>query len=388
MIVHFDCLVLGLNVTGLGVLQTLGARGVAVAALDRSRMEIGFHSCFGEKFLVADRDLIAWLGALEQAKGRRIVLFPSSDDYLTLLSEHRALLEGRFALPFPEPELLGRLLDKYQFHLLASPWCDLLPGCALLDRSTGSTWRHWPAIVKPVLIHEFRKQFPNTKAWVVQGTEELEEKRLVLERLGIAAVVQEIVVGPDSDQFSVCGYFDAASRPTVSYVARKVRQDPRGFGVGTYVELVEDPGLLEPTHRLLQRLNFTGIAEVEYRRDARTGSFKLIEVNARAWTQNKLGAYAGHDVVGAAYSDLSGKALAPLGASARRWAFVLRDLKGLWCDGGPLVPRLRLAARVIFPGPEIVHAVYDRRDPRVLLGVPLFFLWKLSALLRSRGSNG
>jgi hypothetical protein len=45
-------------------------------------------------------------------------------------------------------------------------------------------------------------------------------------------------------------------------------------------------------------------------------------------------------------------------------------------------------ARVIFPGKDIVHAVHNPGDRRVLLGVPAFFLWKLVNALRSRSNHG
>jgi len=57
--------------------------------------------------------------------------------------------------------------------------------------------------------------------------------------------------------------------PLASIVARRTRQYPMDFGqFSTYVETVDEPQVIEPSVRLFEkRLRFTGLVEVEFKKD-------------------------------------------------------------------------------------------------------------------------
>ena len=55
---------------------------------------------------------------------------------------------------------------------------------------------------------------------------------------------------------------------------------------------------------LLKALDFSGISEIEYKRDVRTGEYRLIEMNPRHWDQHRLGAVSGVNLTEAVYLDL------------------------------------------------------------------------------------
>ena len=73
-------------------------------------------------------------------------------------------------------------------------------------------------------------------------------------------------------------------RPLASAVARRTRQAPMDFGrSSTFVETVDEPGVVEPALRLLQASRFTGLIEVEFKRDPRDQRFKVLDANPRVW---------------------------------------------------------------------------------------------------------
>jgi predicted ATP-grasp superfamily ATP-dependent carboligase len=61
------------------------------------------------------------------------------------------------------------------------------------------------------------------------------------------------------------------------------------------VETVDLPDLVEPSVRLLQEIRYTGLIEIEYKRDPRDGTFKLLDMNPRVWGWHTLCARAGVD---------------------------------------------------------------------------------------------
>ena len=68
------------------------------------------------------------------------------------------------------------------------------------------------------------------------------------------------------------------------------------FGrASSYVETIDDPNLEDDATRLLAALRFSGMVEVEFKRDPATGANLLLDINPRAWGWQSLGGRAGVD---------------------------------------------------------------------------------------------
>ncbi|CAN2042474.1 D-aspartate ligase [Candidatus Magnetomoraceae bacterium gMMP-15] len=375
---NFDAIVLGLNPSGIGVLQSLGERGVKLAGIDTNKFEIGFYSKFGEKYVCAQDSLLQLLYRIGQASQKKIVLFPTSDDYLLFISRNEERLRKYFHFPLPGNDLVEQLLDKYKFFLLASQYTNQLPECQILSQAHSYNWKKWPAIVKPLYIHEFRKHFPNCKAWVVNNKKELEAKGRILSEIKVDAFIQNIVKGTDDKQYSVAVYIDKAGIPREVMVAKKIRQNPPGFGVGTYVEQTQEQRLIKKTLDILKKIKYTGIAEVEYKKDECDGKFKLIEINARVWYQNKLASYGGKDIIGSAYSDCTGKYLKPLKSKGKKWFFFFRDMQtSLLYIKNRELSVVDIFRSYLSSGGRI-GIIWNRKDPfAAIVGLPIYLVWKL-----------
>jgi len=96
-------------------------------------------------------------------------------------------------------------------------------------------------------------------------------------------MIQELVPGGGECQFSyavVC----KEGKPLATLTARRTRQYPMDFGrASTFVETVKEDGIAEPAERFLEAIRYTGIAELEFKKDPRTGEFKLLDINPRVW---------------------------------------------------------------------------------------------------------
>ena len=73
------------------------------------------------------------------------------------------------------------------------------------------------------------------------------------------------------------------------------------------------------------RWSIHGLSQVEFKRDRRDGSFKLMEVNPRLWQWHGLAAACGVDLPLIAYRDLTGERREPVSMNGRRrrWAITL-----------------------------------------------------------------
>ena len=140
-------------------------------------------------------------------------------------------------------------------------------------------------------------------------------------------MVQELIPGDGAAQFSYAAVWDRG-RPIGSLVARRRRQYPIDFGfTSTLVESIELPAVEAAAARFLDSLAFSGLVEIEFKYDARDGSYKILDVNARTWTWIGLGAAAGVDFAALQWRLAAGETVAPLaGRSGASWLYLSRDL--------------------------------------------------------------
>lgn len=83
-------------------------------------------------------------------------------------------------------------------------------------------------------------------------------------------------------------------RSYVKLTACRMRQHPIDFGnATTYAEVSDSPEPVVYAEKLLAAAGYSGLCEVEFKRDARDGTFKLLEVNPRTWKWHAIADKAG-----------------------------------------------------------------------------------------------
>ena len=108
-------------------------------------------------------------------------------------------------------------------------------------------------------------------------------------------MVQELIPGGGEAQYSYAALC-LEGRPLASLVALRARQFPMDFGrFSTFVETVQQTAVEAPATKLLEAIRFTGLVEVEFKRDRRDGRYKLLDMNPRVWGWHSLCASAGID---------------------------------------------------------------------------------------------
>jgi predicted ATP-grasp superfamily ATP-dependent carboligase len=147
-----------------------------------------------------------------------------------------------------------------------------------------------------------------------------------------APMLQEVVPGGDKELYTVGSYLGSEGRALGIFCGRKLRQTPRsrklvprGVGSCRHGEALWLPELVEDSLRLLEVCAYTGISQVEFKRDPRDGRYKLMEINPRLWMWHTLAAACGVNLAHIAYLDLTGRPSEPRTSEGRRkqWAITL-----------------------------------------------------------------
>lgn len=105
-------------------------------------------------------------------------------------------------------------------------------------------------------------------------------------------LAQERIRGPGAGVFVLL--WDGELR--AGFAHERLLEKPPSGGVSVLRKSVRlDPELLQMSRRLLEALDWTGVAMVEYKRDRETGTPYLMEINGRFWGSLQLAVDAGVD---------------------------------------------------------------------------------------------
>ena len=328
-------LVIGGDHPGLGIVRSLGQRGIPVCVVD-DQLSVSFFSRYNSRFVrVKDlRDERKTVDAVLEI-GRRFslrnwILFPTRDETVVAFSRHRAELSGFFRVPTPDWETVKWAWNKKNTYELARK-LDIPCPQTFNPRSEGELEglrSQLPLAIKPAIKENFFYA-TGAKAWRAQTFDELGQiyRKAARYISPQEILVQQIIPGDGSHQVSYCAFF-CHGQAQGSLVARRARQHPREFGrAATYVETIELPIIEELSQRFLKAIDYYGLVEVEFKYDPRDGEYKLLDVNARSWGFQSLGSAAGVDFSYMLYADQIGKPLRPCRAKPGiGWLRLLTDV--------------------------------------------------------------
>jgi len=296
-------LVMDADYRGLAVVRSLGRHGIPVWVLEHGDQLLATLSRYNRRTLRwpsqdEDEKVNFLVNLADRESIRDWVLFPTGDEGAALVARHHKTLGEYFQLTTPPWDVLRWSYDKRLAYRLADKVGVGYPRTiypANRDEVAASEFVY-PVILKPAYRSRFNR-FTASKAWRVDTREQLlarydEAKTLVDPG---TLMIQEFIPGRGESQFSYTALCQDG-QPIASLSARRTRQIPMDFGrASTFVETVDDPATSVTAGRLLGALRYTGIVEIEFKRDARDGELKLLDINPRVWGWHSLCRSAGVD---------------------------------------------------------------------------------------------
>ena len=332
IVVGLDC------ITGLQTARILAGRSVPVIGIASNPRHFCARTRACERILAADTasdEMIQALERLGPTLGERAVLFPCTDGSVLRISRARERLAPWYHVLLPDAPVVEMLMDKSRFTAFAHENGLPVPRTAVLRRRSDAEGAahdvRYPCVLKPTIKTPHWQRQTRAKAFKVTSADEL----LTLYDRASAwtdeLMVQEWIVGGEENLYSCNAYFDADSRPVVTFVARKLRQWPPQTGTSCLGEEVRNDEVLHETVRLFGIVRFHGLAYLEMKRDERTGEQFIIEPNiGRPTGRSAIAEAGGVELLYAAYCDAIG---APLPANlvqryrGAKWIYLRHDLQ-------------------------------------------------------------
>ena len=375
---------------GLNVVRALGLGGIPVIVASADDEEPARFSRYcaahwslpplGQASGVLDRleSLAARLAGMHM---RKPPLFFSNDEYLRFVLAHRARLEQRFSLLLSDDEVAWALLDKARFAAFAAERNLPVPRAFSWDGSDGPALagQREPVLVKPAEklaaadVSAVGALFDGGKALVrASGAEVMADARIAALRDRL--VFQEYVEGDDSALWCYDAVADEHGNVLASHTGRKLRCAPPLTGDSSYIELARNEELEVLGREIAASLPLRGIFNMDLKRDARTGRWYLLEVNARCNLWLYMGAMNGVNLARVLYRYLVHRERPAALRFRQRYRWIDFALDRSACRdlarGGKLTPSAWLASLM---RPK-VYSVFAWRDPG-----PLTRMWAVRA---------
>lgn len=316
--------------TGVLGVRSLRRRGVKACCFDCRLDYPGFRSVYGPAHACPDPDLdqegwIDFMIALAASLGTKPVLIPSADQFVSAIASQAERLADHYVLS-AGLKLQGLLANKQTQYALAAQYGMPLPRTDEVksgaEVAAFSADARFPCLLKPLHFREWQV-FPyghplsNEKVGIATTPGELIEIWRMASTANPHSIAQEIIEGPDTDKRVYVACYAQSGERLANAVFRELRCDPIQFGPATVTEPIVDVEADAICDDWLRRMGYSGICEIELKRDSRDGQVKLIEANPRLTGGGDAAPYVGVDIAWLHYLDLIGARVTPVTSNGR-----------------------------------------------------------------------
>jgi predicted ATP-grasp superfamily ATP-dependent carboligase len=328
----------------LAVTRSLGRAGHLVHVAGLRRRPLAGASRYCRRTVLLPDPLhhsIPYADAVrEHVRRERIdLIVPITEATILALLPQREHIDA--LIPLPPAPIVSRVLDKDFVLRTAQRLGIAVPNGLVLDRPgeadrLSAPW--FPAVLKPSRSVQQAPDGTKEKAAVCHVADQ-DQLRRALDALPASAyplLLQERIGGEGRGVFLLRW----GGRTLAAFAHRRLREKPPAGGVSVYSESIAlEPDLLRSAERLLDALEWEGVAMVEFKREPDSGRNVLMEINGRFWGSLQLAVDAGVDFPALLVAAASGEAAVPtltyrIGARCRWW----------WGDMDHLITRARRSA--------------------------------------------
>jgi len=285
------------HVQGLAITRALGAEGIPVIVVDKTDC-IARYSKYCQKYFTCpnfiDEDFISFLIELKERENLDgWLLLPSNDHAVYNIAQHRDLLELYFKIMTPNLDVIQKIYDKLRLIELAESLQLPTPKTLAGDKNDYKSIE-FPVITKGRQGLTFYKKV-GKKAVLSSNADELQKN---MQRLGERfpleqTLIQEVIPSDGANKTISFTAFCINGEIKTYWMGVKLREHPYRFGTATFCQSIYQQECYNQSVPLLKKLNYSGVCEIEYLKDPRSGQFKLIEMNPRTWLWVDLAIYCG-----------------------------------------------------------------------------------------------
>ena len=283
--------------SALAVVRSLGRRDIEVVCGETTRFATAAFSRYvdgrvvypspeskPEEFVESIRETVLSRGV--------DVVFPVGHETTELLSKHRDEFSGHARIPVAEYPKFERGWDKAKTIRAAKragvPHPETACPTSLSEAKEVAKQIGYPVVIKA------RTSSGSRGLKFVRSKDAFEEKYDAVDAEYPRPLVQERI-DQDGRMYGAAFLYSEDGEVLAQFACEFLREYPPSGGPSTLHRSIDRPDVLEHGRRLLDELNWEGIALVEFKEDPESGIPQLMEVNPRFWSSLHLPMFAGID---------------------------------------------------------------------------------------------
>jgi D-aspartate ligase len=301
-----NVVVLSAGPNGLGVTRSLYLKGIRPVVITRDATDVVNFSRLPKDKIILPAETEAQRRVLLDLLlnlPKSSIVIPTSDWFVSFLSEHDEILAEHVRFLLPAPQISDMLIDK---ALETEKVASILPLPATIQKLTDATalleQLSLPVIIKPRshqhMVLGSKNRILHTKSDVAQFFQQFAS---MLEHL----IAQEVIPGDDNCQWVCNCFFDRNSDMVQAFSFNRLRLSPSHYGVTSYARSQHNEKVIALSKMLGKALGYVGPAMIEFKLDSRDGEYKYIELNPRLGMCNYFDTYCGINNAFACYQLLS-----------------------------------------------------------------------------------
>ncbi|NDK31747.1 carboxylate--amine ligase [Nesterenkonia haasae] len=243
-----------------------------------------------------------------------LLLVPSTDIYVELVSRHREVLGQHYLMNTPDEPVRQKFMDKQRFYELAAEHGVDIPETQV--HQVGEPFElevdRFPVIIKPANPNQWwmnqHKIAGHQKVYRLTTAQEVADVVAAVEASDYrgALIIQEFIPGDDTNIWDSVLYVNTEGQCELVTLGRVALQEHESHLVGSYTAIVSqyDESLMLTYKNFLEAVGYTGVANVDIKFDPRDRKYKVMEINARPGRSSYYTALLGHPVMKYLVDDL------------------------------------------------------------------------------------
>ena len=300
-------LILGAGQCALGTIRSLKEdKAISIVVMGNDKRGLAQHSKYIDAFYPCDENnsdsIYSVLKTINDKYDKVIPIPTGADFWVDVLINSPIEFEHFITDLKPEySELMKKSVQQSLAETCHIPYPPSVKIHAKKDLETACNTLDFPCVVKPVSRVDKTVPF-RIRSYRLPG-QMLKDIEPLLGDYDFLASTQ--IMGPDKNIYTY-GSFAVNGEVKLQYTGRKLTQRPMHFGVAGIAESVKEiPEISKFSKDMIKAVNFSGISQIEFKKNNKDGMYYLMEMNPRIWLWMQIAASSGVNLALAYYDHLA-----------------------------------------------------------------------------------
>ena len=279
----------------LAIIRHLGkTKDYIIDVISYSKASVGFYSKYTNNRIITEspkKNSTAFISKIVETikKNNYTAIIPVSYISFQLCSKNRSSIEKYTSITIASPEVIKIASSKVETYKLSEKLGIPYPKVFNINdiNDINNLEINYPCVVKaPFEAGKNIVEYAKNKTDLIKKFNKIVDEN---DFNGVFPIVQHFIVGEGVGFFA----YYIEGKCVNYFVHKRIREYPITGGASTVAESFFNQDVINNGKKILDYLQWEGVAMVEFKKDNSTGEYNLMEINAKFWGSLDLALAAG-----------------------------------------------------------------------------------------------